>query len=736
VYGWINSVVITTNDWNELDVEPDIIELTSSIKSTEDLSKIQTTYSNEFELVLNKQNMDALEFHPDYLHNFNNRRTIYDMRLNLSDIHFQGNLEITEIYYENGLATATVNLFSKLAEFVNKLESKLISEISSSYMTYNLNDMDNHIYTTNYHNKEYCYILHDFGQNINKQFLSSSNYKSINKQFTEIDYNYGSNSGMEDSNSLSYEQMGLGTDRKGLFINNFIPTPFVANIFKKIHSENGYILRGDFIESDDFQKLLILPNNFINKNKTRNEFKLITPTNTQKFYHLGSNQVHSLILKGDIEPEYDNGCVVYPNTDYVSRDGIYTGFEYDIDVTAVRESGFTDNSDCRIVFEIGYKYIGNTDDYFVRIEKGFSITNSDTKEINFKGKIDDVYIPYGAGLYNNVQFKMTFYTTTSHRIDYEVADLNINNVGLIRDKIAPTYSFNIADILPEMNQLDFIKTIVQMFNLYVEFDEKVITYKTRDEYFSNGNIENLSTVNINSTNLILPSKYVKKFYKWHYNQPDNGEIKRYNETHFSNYGDLDLSIGHNFDEEQTFETPVSIVYHHQFDNFEIGRTCSNDVENDRRIFSGINEDNYYNDWDMPSEITFGVFAYENNPVDENNEVLKVVDEKFSVAPNPCSGYPLTDCYVLSIANKCLSNEIHYSNLYNNYWKSEIENITNPTSNKIEIKTYLSNKEYAKMNLNNTIRFENGYYYIETISDWNSNSLTKITLLKRISNPFY
>ena len=726
ITGWINGVTVQNNNWVELDITDSNIKLVNAIKKTNDLNKIHTQFSKSFSLMLNKQNLNALEINSIISTNFKNTNYVYDFKMSISEYNFDGILEVVKLEksLNNGMYVATVNLFNRYIDFITRLKDEKLNTIQGlSNPEYVNTNIRNGSLATNLGNHQYCWLLNDYGQNITKKFFTSN--KGVNRNLTVLDVNY-------DSDSLnlneSREYNSQTTFSKHIFNNNFYPAYFAKYLFKKIHIDNGFTVGGNLFDDDLFDNLLVFPANLTEEiSETEYGLKATVGTLTGTIPSSGTT---SPLLPLSAVTEYDNGSI---HSDiYIPEQAMYCGFDYDItvDITASSTVG---SYDVGGEFNIQYSGIGITSK-FVKHSIGVTLSEDETKEVTFRGTLpSDVYIPKRALTSGGgVKFELIFAGHSNPgTCSYTVKDVDIGNLGLIQDRVAPTDTFKSSRLIPNISKESFIKQIITMFNLFPILEDNKIIYNTYSSFYT-GSTQEITRRDIDVVSYELPSNFVKNKYIWDWNQNEIGDIIYYNERHNTNWGSYSKIGLNDGGDNQEFTNPFGINYHQaiEFDGgtvLEMGVNAKNKIEGSRVIFVGDPENYFYNNWEPKEEdITFGIWTNLHNPTMGGDRV-EYLTEFFTTVD-------IDDINTAVYSEG--SNSLLWADLYNKYYKTQIENITNQNTVKIKFKAALANANYSLLRLNSLIKIEDSYYHIEKINSFNGKDLTEMTLIKVNVNPFY
>ena len=743
LYGFINRITITTNKWYELDVDKSQIKITNSIKLTDDLSKVSTIYSKEFDIILNKQNLKALDIHPNFITNFNNTIAEYDVRYALTDVNFLGKLSIQKIVYENNSAIAKVNIISNLSSFIQDIDDNRLKNILLPEVTYDIANVKAYQFseTHDVSNETFCFVLHDWGQNITERYLNHYyEDKAINKNNVILKIDYDQNTANSKYN-INENYVGLTTDYKSNFINNWVPALFVKKIFKNIHTKAGFNIEGDFLETDTFNELLMLPSNFEHIiDDEDNHFEISNPSSNQTIVLAEGTSKSELLYGTDVSQNNtlsgtSTKAVFYGMVDtYQVKEGLYTDIDYEIEYKVWQSNGtgsYLFNYNAEIYIEYANISSPGNRELLDYQEEGEFMYSGSAKTFTISGTLEDVYIPFGYG-YRDLQIRMNAYNYNNgalREITYEITKFNITNKGKIKSKYAPSSIIKLNDLLPDLSERELVKNIITMFNLYPVFENNTITYYTYDEFLAKGKIVDLNKVLVSDNHeIIIPNTYVASEYNFYETQDDRGEIQLIGKTESLPYGNYKINSVFDNDITQDFNLLFGIPIKQDIRmvgssiHWIFGRNSRQNLNQTRSIWSGRNgKDNYYNDFEITDQFIFGRLHRKNYPS------IYMVNEFLEQG---------TSSEVLVLLNTAIPDGLSYEELYENYYENQLTNLNNTSSLKLIIKGVIDERTFADCDLWNIFLIDNAYYYLESIKDWNNESLTTLTFIKLLKNPLY
>jgi len=730
VVGWVNKISFQNSQWSELDVEFAKIKLTESVKETNSLNKINSLVSNNFKIVLNEQNINALEFNPSILTNFNNTHYIYDFKFTISNRSFKGELYINSLTKQNLSYIADVNLYSSLPTIMNELKNLKVNSLRLTDPRFVTTNIKSKSYSTVTGTEEYCWILHDYGQNITENFFNNkkgvNNLKHIQDMHTLVH-----------SEDYDLDTEVTQTNFNELFINNFYPAYFAKYLFKKIHSDLNLTVAGNFLNTEIFNKLLVLPNDVTKDiNKHNNAFRLHmynSPPQSNVISVGGSTEIG---LHGVVDPDFNNGTIVCSPLcrQYSPHEALYTGFKYDITFLVENEDQLPGTNKFSIDLFWKYKSLAPGQNHFIQhYYGGINEELSGTTDVKLTGEVSEVYVPNNTSNdAGDIEFRCILSNySTNDRLRFTVSEMLFENVEKISSKTAPKNYFNSAKILPKISQFDFIKNIINTFNLFPVLEDNKITYYTFDEYYQNRkeDIFNLDTYEDIDINYELPPKYLDNKYIYSWKQSEQGDQKYFNENNEYPFGSFVAAGSDKSIKETKFENIFSIPEQKEIEIsagnlINIGTSAKNKIQDDRKIYSGITESYYMHNFEpVTDDLTFGL--WENKSIGGSIDYLT---ENFTLDS-------ITN--INSAVNTTGSISLLQEEIYNKYHKAYLDNLVDVNGLKIKVKVYLTTSEFARLHMNSLVKFKNSFFYLEKISNWSNNTKTTLTLIKiNKLNPYH
>jgi hypothetical protein len=380
-----------------------------------------------------------------------------------------------------------------------------------------------------------------------------------------------------------------------------------------------------------------------------------------------------------------------------------------------------------------------------------------TTPYNYTFRPDKFIVNLNAGEEMFVVFKVITYATIAYRLspstavqqiqyNFTINDYNINNsflrVNAIKNNLSTGDEIVLNDLIPKnLKQSDFIKSFINMFNLYLipdENNEKNIIIKTREEFYSdfeNDVIDWTDKLDYNQQySLTLLSELQEKTLNFTWKQGADEVNKRYREQVGFEYGQYKLNFDNDFlvgertiqpifeptplvktllplgDEGNTFivpyltygkETAPKILY--DGGSIAVNPYFLEDVDSSGTTINyTLNYYNYAGHFDNPVNPTFDL-NWNVNTVYFYNEVL---------------------------------NNVTLNNLFNLYWFDYVNLISQ--SKLLTAYFRLDESDISNINFAKPIWIRDSYWLLNKIVDYNAseNGLTKCELIKSISSPKY
>ena len=581
------------------------------------------------------------------------------------------------------------------------------------------------------------------------------------------------NVGMGKGYYYGFVQRGLGTNSDSVFsVKEFFPQLFVREYLEKIFAQGGYTWDSDFLDSTEFKSILVEPNiNVLEISQSQLDASqwyggllsdvVVTPNNTTVvnfndetnapffddgnqingsyvtlantgYYNIASSlkfkvrvthidplvtyaKIYGFSLKNFIEKSYDNGATWINLTNNENFNPIFQ-----INV----------NTDSIVTVEVatGNQFFSAGDRFRVKAQtqRSFYIALMNLPGIKY---------------YNvsNVQVGVDDDTDGTLLVELDSGATGSSFYGLITAK--QTIEGNPLEVnqaLPkQIKQKDFVKSVMQAFNLYLDFDKndpKKIIIESYNDYFNFGasvdwanKIDLEKPVDINPISMVDGKRYIFRYKedKDYYNQK---YLNKYAET----FGTRRIDITNDFKKEDkinelifsptpnvanyTLSIAVPKIYKEQ--------NGGNIVPNIRMLYAG-GVKNTGATWTYKqsglADQTMTTYGYCGHTDDA---ITPTKDLNFGV---------LQEIYYNYVSAKFTTN-----NLYNRYHKNFILNVTSKNSKVMTAYLWLSPLDIKTFSFRKKYFIDNAYYIVNKIIDYNpyETQSTKVELIKILNTDLF
>ena len=579
------------------------------------------------------------------------------------------------------------------------------------------------------------------------------------------------NVGMGKGYYYGFVQRGLGTNSDSVFsVKEFFPQLFVREYLEKIFAQGGYTWDSDFLDSDEFKSILVEPNiNVLEMSQSQLD-------NSQWYAGLNSDITLSV---------YSATLVNHTNTS--SLDFFDFGNQVNGTVVTLNESGYY-NLVAKNTYSVSFTHTDPTvvkADIFGKTGKVWikKSSNGGASYFNLAVGIETYFNNRYNGI-QNLNIGDNFYWSTSiatgeqlfaagdkfqhysetraafggEFITYYNASGGIvtTGTGTVTTKLAGGVSgtsfyglinnkttvegglLQINQALPkQIKQKDFVKSIMQAFNLYLDFDKndpKKIIIESYNDYFNFGasvdwanKIDLDKPIDVNPISMVDGKRYIFRYKedKDYYNQK---YLNKYAET----FGTRRIDITNDFKKEDkinelifsptpnvanyTLSIAVPKIYKEQ--------NGGNIVPNIRMLYAG-GVKNTGATWTYKqsglADQTMTTYGYCGHTDDA---ITPTRDLNFGV---------LQEIYYNYVSAKFTTN-----NLYNRYHKNFILNVTSKNSKVMTAYLWLSPLDIKTFSFRKKYFIDNAYYIVNKIIDYNpyETQSTKVELIKILNTDLF
>jgi hypothetical protein len=520
---------------------------------------------------------------------------------------------------------------------------------------------------------------------------------------------------------------GLGTslldDTYSVF--NFRPAIKVKEVFDRIITQNGYTYNDTLFDSNNLDKLIIL-----NNEETLTAYGGLIADVT--FDELTFDFFAPLTSKFTFATALASGVLAIDETTggferikNISPNIITVTFNLRFDYTTTLDAGesITIGASKRNDATIGLEEFLYSSDIF-SFAPGTGTFNTSFTVLLYP--LDGINFIVKANAFTPPSWSITFFNTS-----------NVT-VGGIDDtkKTNLIYNSEITgrSIVPDgVRQSDFVKSIINMLNLYIvtdpsnEFDLRFTPYP---EFYLDSEVDWTQKMSLRDGVLIKPpSEYLPLKYSFNYKNDVDYYSKFYLAKYVANYGNYSHPTGTEFSQE---DNATELI-------FSLCPLVKNDYNN--RVYSAmfdLNQDGTYKQIRTNPKIAFyGGVKDTSSYTIKNGATVLTTETEYPYAghildlDNPSDG----SLWDLTFA---APNEIYFTqpvypveNLFQQYYLEFMSTKTNKDAKLVTLYLLLNAIDIMNLDFKKIIRIQNGIYYLSKIDGYNplSDSLTKVELIK-------
>ena len=589
------------------------------------------------------------------------------------------------------------------------------------------------------------------------------------------------NVGMGKGYYYGFVQRGLNTTGyiDSVFnVKDFFPQLFVREYLEKIFAQGGYTWDSDFLDSAEFKSILVEPNiNVLEMSQTQldgsnfygglttdvnvtpipnnNPFVNIVNFNddfTAPFFDLGSQINGTSVtlantgyynlassLKFKLRVTHTNPLVTYAKVYLLS---LKNTIEKSVN-SGVTWTPMVNNEN----FNIAYTIPVNTDIIItVEVATGEMLLTAGNRfrvKAQASRSFYNPLVTYLQGIEyfnaSNVQVGVDDDPAGTFLVELDSGATGSSFYGIITAKqTVEGNPLEVNQALPkQIKQKDFVKSVMQAFNLYLDFDKndpKKIIIESYNDYFNYGasidwanKIDLEKPVDINPISMVDGKRYIFRYKedKDYYNQK---YLNKYAET----FGTRRIDITNDFKKEDkinelifsptpnvanyTLSIAVPKIYKEQ--------NGGNIVPNIRMLYAG-GVKNTGATWTYKQSgladqtmTTYGYCGHTDDPITPTKDL------NFGV---------LQEIYYNYVSAKFTTN-----NLYNRYHKNFILNVTSKNSKVMTAYLWLSPLDIKTFSFRKKYFIDNAYYIVNKIIDYNpyETQSTKVELIKILNTDLF
>ena len=301
-------------------------------------------------------------------------------------------------------------------------------------------------------------------------------------------------------------------------------------------------------------------------------------------------------------------------------------------------------------------------------------------------------------------------------------------INSLRIKILPLQTVEVIGGILDINQYvplkikqsDFVKSIFQMYNLYVDVDANQpnkLIFRHRDEFYDSGAERNWTAklMKDREQNLVFLPDVTKKKLKLTYKPDTDSANTVYTQMTNEIYGQIEYTFDNEYvkdtdTKELIFSpTPVILNYHNAYVPIIDGEAPQNNI---RILYDG----------GQKSCGAYNLIEYGSNGVYGVQEYPMIGHFDNAITPSFDINYGTCDYYFYS------PQTLTANNLYNLYWRRTVNQIN--VGKMLTAYFYLTEADIQIMKLNDKIRIDNSWWNINKVIDYNANSdaPTKVELI--------
>jgi hypothetical protein len=535
---------------------------------------------------------------------------------------------------------------------------------------------------------------------------------------------------------------GRGTDKfyeLSYNYNGFKPFLYVKHIVDAIFSEAGINLEvANFFETDQFKKLIL------ECDVTKFQTNQTWIDNTLVDAYRNANQTLTLVSNANIKNAstlYSTSNLTFnitnsdPASQYNSSTGTFTsGYQAYTNLNASLSIEVTKNESSAGVLTFQAIRKRGTDYKFIGVGSQ-TISGNATLNITQNISIDSTLLEVG----DEMRIVCTGYWTSGQPHNDYISSIINKSGSTLRwyqdGQINYGQTFNIADILPDMKQQDFLMGIIKMFNLYMSpIYEDSIIIEPRDNYYTNEVIDWTYKLDVSKDFVIKPQGLLENK-EIVFTYADNGDdlSRNFQQSTTFNYGYLDLIFDNQFVKEtKKLELPFTIIPLQADDDKNIIMRTIYDGQPQEKsqkpivaYFGGMNQSGKLRYWNYnttsATDYTTIPFAGHVDDIQSPSYDLAFSQQDFYYYTTPnTTGLKLTN-----------------NNLYNQFHKRQWEEIGDKDSKLVEAYFKLSVFDIATLDFRKKYWVNGNAYRLLKVEDFDpmGNQTTLVKLLKLVEkNP--
>lgn len=267
----------------------------------------------------------------------------------------------------------------------------------------------------------------------------------------------------------------------------------------------------------------------------------------------------------------------------------------------------------------------------------------------------------------------------------------------------------------KVKQSEFIKSIFNLFNIYVDIDEddsNLLILRTRDFYFDSGRKLDLTELLAKDKGSVLTfvSDTQKKNKVFTYKKIDKGLNKEYSDAYGEIYGEASFEFDNEFTEG---EDKLELIFN-PAPYFESNGFYLTDFSIKDSLLILIDGGNEFRNLNILGWSGAGGLSSNRYPLTlhVDNPISPTVDLNFGVN----KGYFVSEFGITT------------NNIFNRFWRRTVHQLNSGIINKCYLN--ISDDLFADLKLNDSIYLVDKWYYINSINDFNTvkTNLTELELV--------
>ena len=690
----------------ELDLDKNVdIDFTYSISDIADFEKRTTTFSKTVSIPGTAHNNFILGNYFDFNINNDYSPSIDNSGVNFNPLKkafckvtidnvevFAGVLRLLEITSIDGVLTYQCAFFGSLGGLFNTIGDKMLTDLDLSDWdhTYNWTTIKNS-WTITFSN-DYVYPFSNYGLGIN-----------------------------------------LAEDEYSVF--NFRPAVRLKALFDKILSSAGYTYNSTFWNSNHLKDIVLL-NNEEQFSVFIDEFGYL-PLEDITFNGNGAGTFTDIPFQYLTGGSSFNYLTVVPMpgdefrifNDKTANVNVKLNVSFDFESTLIDANGPLKIK--AFVYENGIpNVLKDTLEFLLpsgmTSPAGDLLTGNTTASYNFQlaaNHFVEFYFTYrdwptsfGSFTASNIEFNFT-------PIDLQVKVPATYNAPVTGKSIVPT----------DIKQADFLKSVINMLNLYIEQDredEFNLTFLPYPDFYSDEYVDWTEKKDLAKGFSIKPStEFVPKSYTMAYKDDNDYYSKLYKGKYGVGYGNLVLASENEFSKD---DRKTELI-------FSLCPLISS-TQHDRVLSAmfDINTDGSYKQLKLNPKVALyrGSIPCESYSV-KNGATTIATETSYGYAGHIYDPINIEDGTLWDLTYKA-PNEIYFNlatypvqNLFQKYYKQFVDSQNNKDCKLLTLYFLLNSIDMQNLDFKKLVKVDNGIYYLNKIDGYNplDNELTKVELLK-------